>query len=33
MFDFDAEVGDEISFKCGQQIRVLETDKEYSDGW
>ncbi|KAL9936321.1 hypothetical protein V8E36_005163 [Tilletia maclaganii] len=33
LHDFDAEAPDEISFKAGDQITVMETDEQYNDNW
>ena len=31
--DFDAENPDELSFKAGEKVVVLEKDEQYQDGW
>ena len=31
--NFEAENHDEIAFKVGEPIIVLEKDEEYKDGW
>lgn len=31
--NFDAENDDEITFKIGEPIEVLERDEKYQDGW
>ncbi|KAH8919480.1 hypothetical protein BT69DRAFT_1322090 [Atractiella rhizophila] len=31
--DFEAENPDELSFKAGERIRVIEKDEVYQDGW
>lgn len=33
LFDFVPENPDEISFKAGDRIEVIEKDDVYSDGW
>jgi len=33
LFDFRAGEEDEISFRAGERIDVLDKDDEYSDGW
>ena len=33
LHDFSPEHDDEISFKAGERIQVLEKDDLYSDGW
>ncbi|KAK0524738.1 hypothetical protein OC842_005738 [Tilletia horrida] len=33
LHDFEAEQPDEISFKAGEKIVVVEKDDEFSDGW
>ncbi|KAK0543724.1 hypothetical protein OC845_005977 [Tilletia horrida] len=33
LHDFEAEQPDEVSFKAGEQITVIEKDDEFSDGW
>lgn len=31
--DFEAENQDEISFKAGERIIIIERDDQYQDGW
>lgn len=31
--DFNGDNPDEIAFKVGQPIRVIEKDEKYQDGW
>ncbi|KAK0544990.1 hypothetical protein OC845_005324 [Tilletia horrida] len=33
LHDFEAEAPDEISFKAGDKITVMETDDQYNDNW
>lgn len=33
LHDFTPENSDEVAFKAGDAIRVLEQDDEYGDGW
>lgn len=33
LHDFLAENPDEISFKAGERIIILERDEQYQDGW
>lgn len=33
LHDFDAENPDEVSFKAGEPVIVVERDDAYGDGW
>jgi hypothetical protein len=33
LHDFDAENPDELSFKAGERIRIIERDEVFGDGW
>ena len=33
LHDFDAENPDEVSFKAGEAVIVVEKDDAYGDGW
>ena len=33
LYNFEAENPDEVSFKVGEQIAVVEKDDAYGDGW
>ena len=33
LHDFQAEHEDEVSFRAGERIEVLEKDDQYGDGW
>lgn len=33
LYNFDAENPDEVSFRMGERVRVVEKDEAYGDGW
>ena len=33
LYNFDAENPDEVSFKVGERVLVVEKDEAYGDGW
>jgi hypothetical protein len=33
LHDFDPELDDELSFRAGERIEIIERDDQYHDGW
>ena len=33
LYDFIPELSDEVAFKAGERIEVIEKDELYGDGW